>query len=107
MAPRSRSRSRNKWLPLRALRCWSHGENTKPCGVCGTGCSRRSVYLPPGIQEPDSSYRNRIENARPTGFLRDALRTYAGMRPPEHRWPSEGHRQEALRGGDRLSQLFR
>jgi hypothetical protein len=43
------------------------------------GSSRRSVYLPPGAEEPDGSYRNRIENARPSGFFRDALRTYAGM----------------------------
>ena len=178
LASRSRNRSRNKWLPLspaeqqvraaakgtpllqpwrehdtlRGLRdrlqlafdCWNLLD-------APDGTSRRSVYLPPGLKEPDSSYRNRIENARPTGFFRDALRTYAGMLsflhwqalpqtleavigdvdghgtdlgvflfladllvlrdggclilvlPPEHRWPSEGHRQEALRRGDRLS----
>ena len=178
LASRSRNRSRNKWLPLspaeqqvraaakeipllqpwrehdtlRGLRdrlqlafdCWNLLDTPD-------GTSRRSVYLPPGLKEPDSSYRHRIENARPTGFFRDALRTYAGMLsflhwqalpqtleavigdvdghgtdlgvflfladllvlrdggclilvlPPEHRWPSEGHRQEALRRGDRLS----
>ncbi|WP_233130158.1 DUF4055 domain-containing protein [Synechococcus sp. 1G10] len=178
MASRSRTRTRNKWLPLspaeqqarasakrtpllqpwrehdtlRGLRdrlqlafdCWNLLD-------APDGTSRRSVYLPPGVKEPDSSYRNRIENARPTGFYRDALRTYAGMLsflhwqalphslqavigdvdgrgtdlgvflfiadllvlrdggclilvlPPEHRWPSEGHRLDALRRGDRLS----
>ncbi|PZV02847.1 MAG: hypothetical protein DCF24_01285 [Cyanobium sp.] len=43
------------------------------------GMSRRCVYLPPGAKEPDTNYRNRVENARPSGFFRDALRTYAGM----------------------------
>ncbi|MFS6827238.1 hypothetical protein [Cyanobium sp. ATX-6F1] len=100
LASRSRSRSRNKWLPLspneqqaraaakgapllepwrehntlRGLRdrlqlafdCWNLLD-------APDGTSRRSVYLPPGVKEPDSSYRNRIENARPTGFFRDAL----------------------------------
>jgi hypothetical protein len=35
--------------------------------------------LPPGAKEPDANYRNRVENARPSGFFRDALRTYARM----------------------------
>ncbi|MCP9848404.1 hypothetical protein [Cyanobium sp. Morenito 9A2] len=37
------------------------------------GTSRRSVDLPPGVKDPESSYCNRIENAWPTGFFRDAL----------------------------------
>jgi hypothetical protein len=115
------------------------------------GTSRRPVYLPRGIEEPEACYLKRLEAARPTGFYRDALRTYAGMLsrlnwqqlpdslsrvatdvdgqgtdlgvflfladlltlrdggclilqlPPQHRWPSEGDRLEALAKGDRLS----
>ena len=115
------------------------------------GTSRRSVYLPRGIEEPEGCYHQRLEGARPTGFYRDALRTYAGMLsrlawqqlpdslsrvatdvdgqgtdlevflfladlltlrdggclilqlPPQHRWPLEGDRLEALAQGDRLS----
>jgi len=105
----------------------------------------------PWTQQPETAYRKRLDAARPSGFFRDALRTYAGMLsrgswislpasltslltdldgrgtdlgvflaaadllvlrngaalvlvlPPEHSWPSEGDRQEALRRGDRLS----
>ncbi|MCP9861134.1 DUF4055 domain-containing protein [Cyanobium sp. Cruz-8D1] len=115
------------------------------------GSSRKEHYLPKGEREPDNAYRKRLDAARPSGFFRDALRTYAGMLsrgswislpaslssvltdvdgrgtdlgvflaaadllvlrdgaalvlvlPPEHSWPSEGDRQEALRRGDRLS----
>jgi hypothetical protein len=115
------------------------------------GTSRKEHYLPRGEREPETAYRKRLEAARPSGFFRDALRTYAGMLsrgswislptsltsvltdvdgrgtdlgvflaaadllvlrdgaalvlvlPPEHSWPSEGDRQEALRRGDRLS----
>ena len=115
------------------------------------GSSRRQVYLPQGEREPQGAYERRLAAARPSGFFRDALRTYAGMLsrgswlnlpatlasvltdvdgrgtdlgvflaaadllvlrdgaalvlvlPPEHSWPSEGDRQEALRRGDRLS----
>ena len=115
------------------------------------GSSRKEHYLPKGEREPDTAYRKRLDAARPSGFFREALRTYAGMLsrgswislpaslsslltdvdgrgtdlgvflaaadllvlrdgaalvlvlPPEHSWPSEGDRQEALRRGDRLS----
>lgn len=115
------------------------------------GTSRRPVYLPRGVEEPETCYLRRLEAARPTGFFRDALRTYAGMLsrlhwqelpdslskvltdvdgrgtdlglflfladllalrdggclllllPPQHRWPSEGDRLEAIARGDRLS----
>ena len=116
------------------------------------GTSRRPAYLPRGVEEPELAYQRRLEAARPTGFFRDALRTYAGMLsrlrwlvplpdslrqvltdvdghgtdlgvflfladllalrdagclllqlPPQHRWPSEGDRLEAIRRGDRLS----
>ena len=115
------------------------------------GSSRKEQYLPKGEREPETAYRKRLDAARPSGFFRDALRTYAGMLsrgswislpaslssvltdvdgrgtdlgvflaaadllvlrdgaalvlvlPPEHSWPSEGDRQEALRRGDRLS----
>ena len=43
------------------------------------GTSRRPLYLPRGIEEPETCYLKRLEAARPTGFYRDALRTYAGM----------------------------
>ena len=45
-----------------------------PDGTC-----RRKPYLPKGIKEPDPVYEARIQHARPSGFFRDALRTYAGM----------------------------
>jgi hypothetical protein len=112
---------------------------------------RREQYLPRGEREPESAYRRRVEAALPSGFFRDALRTFAGMLasshwrelpaslqavisdvdgrgtdlgvfleaadllvlrdgaalvgviPPQHQWPSEGDRQQALRNGDRLS----
>ena len=115
------------------------------------GSSRKDHYLPKGEREPETAYRKRLDAARPSGFFRDALRTYAGMLsrgswislpaslssvltdvdgrgtdlgvflaaadllvlrdgaalvlvlPPEHSWPSEGDRQDALRRGDRLS----
>ncbi len=115
------------------------------------GSSRKERYLPRGEREPETAYRKRLDAARPSGFFRDALRTYAGMLsrgswislpgslasvltdvdgrardlgvflaaadllvlrdgaalvlvlPPEHSWPSEGDRQEAMRRGDRLS----
>ena len=124
--------------------CWNLLDGTG-------GQSRRGLYLPQGSKEPEAAYRQRLANARPNGFFRDALRTYAGMLasvqwrelpgslagvlsdvdglgtdlgvflfladllvlrdggalvlvlPAEHRWPSEGHRQEAIRRGDRLS----
>jgi hypothetical protein len=112
---------------------------------------RKEHYLPRGEREPESAYRRRLEAALPSGFFRDALRTFAGMLasshwrelpaslqavisdvdgrgtdlgvfleradllvlrdgaalvgvlPPEHLWPSEGDRQQALRRGDRAS----
>jgi hypothetical protein len=112
---------------------------------------RKEHYLPRGEREPEGAYRRRLEAALPSGFFRDALRTFAGMLasshwrelpaslqtvlsdvdgrgtdlgvfleradvlvlrdgatligvlPPEHLWPSEGDRQQALRKGDRLS----
>ena len=124
--------------------CWNLLDGTG-------GQSRRGLYLPQGSKEPETAYLQRLANARPSGFFRDALRTYAGMLasvqwrelpgslagvlsdvdglgmdlgvflfladllvlrdggalvlvlPAEHRWPSEGHRQEAIRRGDRLS----
>ncbi|MBM5801803.1 MAG: DUF4055 domain-containing protein [Cyanobacteria bacterium K_DeepCast_35m_m2_023] len=112
---------------------------------------RKEHYLPRGEREPETAYLRRLEVALPSGFFRDALRTFAGMLasshwrelpaslqtvlsdvdgrgtdlgvfleradvlvlrdgatligvlPPEHLWPSEGDRQQALRNGDRLS----
>ena len=43
------------------------------------GTSRRPLYLPRGIEEAETCYIKRLEAARPNGFYRDALRTYAGM----------------------------
>ena len=43
------------------------------------GQSRRGLYLPQGSKEPEAAYRQRLAHARPSGFYRDALRTYAGM----------------------------
>lgn len=63
-------------------------------------------FLPKGEREPDTAYLKRLDAARPSGFFRDALRNGAALLlvlPPEHSWPSECHRQEALRRVDRLS----
>ncbi|MEB3261771.1 MAG: hypothetical protein VKK94_02305 [Cyanobacteriota bacterium] len=129
-------------------------QNTADCWAllaAPDGSSRKQHYLPKGEREPERAYRKRLDAARPSGFFRDALRTYAGMLsrgswlslpasltavltdvdgrgtdlgvflaaadllvlrdgaalvlvlPPEHSWPSEGDRQEALRREDRLS----
>ncbi len=43
------------------------------------GSSRKEHYLPKGEREPETGYRKRLDAARPSGFFRDALRTYAGM----------------------------
>ena len=43
------------------------------------GTSRKEYYLPKGEREPETAYRKRLDAARPSGFFRDALRTYAGM----------------------------
>lgn len=43
------------------------------------GSSRKQEYLPQGEREPQSAYDRRMAAARPSGFFRDALRTYAGM----------------------------
>ena len=43
------------------------------------GSSRKDHYLPKGDREPEAAYRKRLDAARPSGFFRDALRTYAGM----------------------------
>lgn len=43
------------------------------------GSSHKEHYLPKVEREPDTAYRKRLDAARPSGFFRDALRTYAGM----------------------------
>ena len=43
------------------------------------GTSRKEHYLPKGEREPETAYRKGLDAARPSGFFRDALRTYAGM----------------------------
>jgi len=45
---------------------------------------RREHYLPRGEREPESAYRRRLEAALPSGFFRDALRTFAGMLTSSH-----------------------
>lgn len=132
-------------LTLRALR--SSLQITVDCWAllaAPDGTRRKELYLPKGEREPETAYRKRLDAARPSGFFRDALRTYAGMLSrgswiscptsltsvltnvdgrgtdlgvflasadllvlrdgavlvlvlsPEHSWPSEGDRQEAL-----------
>ena len=51
------------------------------------GSSRKEQYLPKGGREPDTVYRKRLDAARPSGFFRDALRTYAGMLSRDTRRP--------------------
>ena len=41
--------------------------------------NQKEYYLPRGEREPDSAYKRRIDAALPSGFFRDALRTFAGM----------------------------
>ena len=48
------------------------------------GSDRRENYLPRGEREPESAYRRRVEAALPSGFFRDALRTFAGMLASSH-----------------------
>ena len=45
---------------------------------------RREHYLPRGEREPESAYRRRVVAALPSGFFRDALRTFAGMLASSH-----------------------
>ena len=45
---------------------------------------RRENYLPRREREPESAYRRRVEAALPSGFFRDALRTFAGMLASSH-----------------------
>ena len=45
---------------------------------------RLEHYLPRGEREPESAYRRRVEAALPSGFFRDALRTFAGMLASSH-----------------------
>jgi hypothetical protein len=49
-----------------------------------SGTSRKAHYLPRGEREPESAYRRRLEAALPSGFFRDALRTFAGMLAASH-----------------------
>ena len=46
--------------------------------------SRREHYLIRGEREPESAYRRRLDSALPSGFFRDALRTFAGMLASSH-----------------------
>jgi len=45
---------------------------------------QKEYYLPRGEREPDSAYKRRIDAALPSGFFRDALRTFAGMLTASH-----------------------
>ena len=45
---------------------------------------RREHYLPRGEREPESAYHRRVDAALPSGFFRDALRTFAGMLASSH-----------------------
>ena len=46
--------------------------------------NRKQHYLPRGDREPEAAYRRRLEAALPSGFFRDALRTFAGMLASSH-----------------------
>ena len=46
--------------------------------------NQKEYYLPRGEREPDSAYKRRIDAALPSGFFRDALRTFAGMLTASH-----------------------
>ncbi len=48
------------------------------------GSDRKEHYLSRGEREPESAYRRRLEAALPSGFFRDALRTFAGMLASSH-----------------------
>jgi hypothetical protein len=45
---------------------------------------RRAHDLPRGEREPESAYHRRLDAALPSGFFRDALRTFAGMLASSH-----------------------
>jgi len=46
--------------------------------------NQKEYFLPRGEREPDSAYKRRIDAALPSGFFRDALRTFAGMLTASH-----------------------
>jgi len=46
--------------------------------------NQKEYYLPRGELEPDSAYKRRIDAALPSGFFRDALRTFEGMITASH-----------------------
>lgn len=48
------------------------------------GAGRKEHYLSRGELEPESACRRRVEAALPSGFFRDALRTFAGMLASSH-----------------------
>jgi len=48
------------------------------------GSDRREHYLSRGEREPEGAYHRRLEAALPSGFFRDALRTFAGMLASSH-----------------------
>ncbi len=61
---------------------FAHLQTTTDCWnllAAPDGSSRKQQYLPKGEREPEAAYRKRLDAARPSGFFRDALRTYAGM----------------------------
>lgn len=45
---------------------------------------RKEHDLPRGEREPEAAYRRRVEAALPSGFFREALRTFAGMLASSH-----------------------
>lgn len=58
--------------------------------------------LPRGEREPESAYRRRVETALPSGFFRDALRTFAGMLASSHWRELPALLQAVLRDGAAL-----
>ena len=52
--------------------------------ACPREGDRRERYLPRGEREPEAAYRRRLEAALPSGFFRDALRSFAGMLASSH-----------------------
>ena len=67
--------------------------------------NQKQYYLPRGEREPDSAYKRRIDAALPSGFFRDALRTFAGMLTASHWCELHVRGQKLIRAGTRAEKI--
>ena len=67
--------------------------------------NQKEYYLPRREREPDSAYKRRIDAALPSGFFRDALRTFAGMLTASHWCELHVRGQKLIRAGTRAEKI--